>query len=347
MTGRLLVLILTCALAAGLAVPPVSTEVRFFPGAYYASRGRFAVERQALETWPGPTVMRRLIASPDLTEDQRVAVLLGASAFHDPQLLPAYRAALGDPSPKVKKAAVFGYRVLLGDFPPADPDVRPEAVSSLGKEMEVVSRALSKESLVQVWLDSLLAPDGGSLSAHKGLVFDRPERVCALALDRLVQPEDLHLVAEAYRRAEGRRTRILLLRFLESLGMREMIDKPRGARIGWGDEIYRLGLDRGDALVEHLCNTDVLAFLRARLAAVGARGVDPESPEAAFVWLTVLDKMPQSWWGVASRMLSRSGSPQEFISLFEPGSKASRAARERLLRFYGVRGSQAALGSAK
>lgn len=340
-------LILTCALAAGLAVPPVPAEVRFFPGEYYTSKGRFAVEGHVLETWPGPTLMRRLMASPDLTEDQRVALLLGAGEFHDPQLLPAYRAALGDPSPKVQKAAVFGYRVLLGDVPPADPDVRPEAVSRLAKEMKVVSRALRRESLVQVWLDSLLAPTGESLSANKGLVFNRPGKVCAFALDRLVQPEDLYLVAEAYRRAEGRSTRILLLRFLESLGMREMIKKPRGARVGWGDEIYRLGLDRGDAFVEHLCSTDVTGFLRARLAAAGARGVDPESPEAAFVWLTVLDKMPESWWGVASRMLSRSGSPGEFISLYEPGSRGSRAARNRLLRFYGLRGNRAARDSAQ
>ncbi len=343
----MLVLILTCALAAGLAVPPVPSEVEFFPGDYYTSRGRFAVERQVLETWPGPTVMRRLMASPDLTEDQRVALLLGAGAFHDPQLLPAYRAALGDSSRKVQKAAVFGYRVLLGDVPPVNPDVRPDAISSLAKEMKVVSRALRTESLVQVWLDSLLAPAGESLSAHRGLVLNRPEQVCALALDRLVEPEDLHLVAEAYRRAEGRQTRILLLRFLESLGMQEMIKRPRGARVGWGDEIYRLGLDRGDALVEHLCSTDVPSFLKARFAAAGIRGVDPESPEAAFVWITVLEKMPGSWWGVASRMLARSGSPRDFISLYEPSSKGSRAARESLLRFYGVRGSRATQDSAQ
>ncbi len=341
MIGRLFVVILTCALAAGLALPPPPSAVTYFPGDYYATKGRFAVERQVLETWPGPTAMSRLLALQGLTEDQKVALLLGAGAFHDPQLLPAYRAALGDPSPKVRKAAVFGYRVLLGDVPPVEPDVRPEAVLRVRKEMRIVGWALRRESLVRVWLDSLLAPDGVSLSAHKGLVFERPEKACALALDRLVEPEDISLVAEAYRRAEGRSRRVLLLRFLESLGMRKMIKKPKGVRVGWGDEIYVQALERGDALVARLCNTDVHRFLRSRLATAGARGVDPESPEAAFVWIAVLDKMPESWWGVANRMLARSGAPWEFISLYEPESKSSKAARDRLLQFYGVRGGRA------
>lgn len=330
--------ILTCALAAGLTVPPVPGAVTYFPGEYYATRGRFAVERLALERWPGPGGLLTLWRSGEVEgETRKVALLLGAGAFHDPSLLPMFLEATGDGPPRVRQAAAFGYRVLIGDVPPVEPPSGGKELERVRTEIRAVTAALKRESLVEVWLDSLLAPDGVSLTARRGLVFRRSSRACLSALDQLLQPEDLHLVAEAYRRAESLKVRLALLRVLESSALEVLVIKPKNPRQGWGPEVYEHALERADFLVDSLCGGDVDGFLRARLAAAGARGVDPFSPDAAHVWLRVLEKMPAPWWPVAARMLYRCGGPAQFPSFSRPDGPASRAARERILRFYGVR----------
>jgi len=203
--------------------------------------------------------------------------------------------------------------------------------------MGAVRAALARESLVEVWLDSYLALDGGSLTGGRGLVFRRPPRVCLAALGQLLQPEDLPLVAEAYRRARGLRVRLGLLHLLETTSLQTFVVKPRGARKGWGSEVYDLALERANAFVNGLCGKRVDGLLAARFAAAGVRGVDPYSPSAAHVWLRVLEKMPPQWWPVAARMLYRCGGPARFPSFSDPGSAASRAARKWILEFYGVR----------
>lgn len=47
-----------------------------------------------MNSWPGPTELMRLWREGELTEEQRVALLLGGAAHHDPMMLPAYREAL-------------------------------------------------------------------------------------------------------------------------------------------------------------------------------------------------------------------------------------------------------------
>ncbi len=335
--GGVQVSILACALVAGLSVPAVPSEVAYFPGEYYATRGRFAVERRVLETWPGPGGLRELWGRKDLDEDQKVALLLGGGAFHDPSLLPVLMEATQDEARRVRQAAVFGYRVLLGDVPQVDPPAGGDELERTREEMQAVAAALRQESLVEVWLDSLLVADGVSLTSGRGLVFRRSAVVCRTALDQLLQPEDLPLVAEAYRRARSRSVKLVLLRLLETSTLQELVVKPKNPHTGWGDEVYRLAMERGDALADRLCGGRAWDPLAARLAAAGARGVAPHSPGAAHVWLLVLEKMPEQWWPVAARMLYRCGGPAQFPSFSDPGSAASRAARQRILEFYGIR----------
>lgn len=335
--GGVQVSILACALVAGLTVPAVPPEVTYFPGEYYATRGRFAVERRALETWPGPAGLVELWRSEDLDEDRKVALLLGAGAFHDPSLLPLLIEATADEAPRVRQAAVFGYRVLMADVPQVDPPSGLDEMGRLRREMRTMMRALRRESLVEIWLDSFLAADGVSLTSGRGVVLRRPPKACLAALDQVLEPEDLPLVVEAYRRAESLTVRLGLLRLLESSAMHELVVKPKNPQQGWGEEVYTAALERGDALADTLCGRRAESLLAARLAAAGVRGVDPRSPAAAHVWLLVLEKMPAQWWPVAARMLYRCGGPAQFPSFSDPGGAASRSARQRILEFYGVR----------
>ncbi len=330
-------LLTTCALAAGLSLAPVPQAVQYFPGDYYSRDGHVSVERTALDRWPGPTGLLELWRSETLSTPQRIALLLGGGAFHDPQLLPAYREALLDPSPRIRAAAAFGVHVLLADGIPAGYGiVDPQAGQKLSETVAELERAFRSRDLVQVWLESLLHTEGTALFARPGLRFVQDLRVCEHALDTLLEPEDLPLLIVAYRTARTRPVRTALMHLLSGLGMKEFVPRVRGPRAGWNSEIFRIALQRADAFADRWCHSDPRTIYVRRLLDLRVRGVEPFDASAGGLWLRVLQKAPPPWWGVAGRLLYRNGAPPYFPSLRDPESPESRKSRETLLRFYGL-----------
>jgi len=328
----------TLALTAGLAFPSVPAEVRYFPGEYYATRGRQGVERTALDRWPGPTGLLKLWRGGNLSSEERVALLLGGGAFHDPQLLPAYREAVVSPDDRIRAAAAFGLHVLLADAVPTGSTVDEEASRRLERTVTDLQEALRRRSLTDLWIESLLRTEGTTFRSDPVLVFERPLRICLAALDTLLEPEDLPLVLEAYRRARTTQVKVGLVRLLEGLTATQMIVRPHGPRVGWGPEIYRNALARADRLAGRECDPDPARFLTRRLVGLGVRGVDPFSPDAGGVWLKVLEAAPPLWWPLATRLLYRNGGPPLLVPLSERETKQAKALHERVLRFYAVRG---------
>ena len=330
-------LLTTCALAAGLSLAPVPQAVQYFPGDYYSRRGHLVVERTALDRWPGPAGLLELWRSGKLAPEQRVALLLGAGAFHDPQLLPVYREALLDRSGRVRAAAAFGVHVLLADGVPGGTVRVDEATGRrLARTVATLESALRSRDLVQVWLQSLLRTEKTALYHGPCLEFDRSLEFCERALDQLLQPEDLPLVMTAYRAARTDRVRTALMRLLGGLAMERFVPSSRKPRTGWNSEIYRIGLRAADRFAERWCGKDVGTIYRRRFLELQASGVDPFAPESGVLWLRTLQRAPAPWWGVAGRMLYRYGAPPLFPSLADPNSPDSRGARESLLRFYGL-----------
>ena len=79
-----------------------------FPGRYFDTRVRENFQRYVKASWPGPTELMRLWSDRDLSEEQRVALLLGGAVYHDPVMLPAYRAAIESKSQRLRQAATYG-----------------------------------------------------------------------------------------------------------------------------------------------------------------------------------------------------------------------------------------------
>ncbi len=92
-----------------------SDAVEWFPSDYFNGHPRTQLQREVLEYWPGPTELVRLWNEGELSEDDRVILLVGGAAFHDPQLLAVYRQAVISDSQRIRQAAVYGYRDLLAD----------------------------------------------------------------------------------------------------------------------------------------------------------------------------------------------------------------------------------------
>ena len=326
-----------CTLLLGLSLGPVPRAVDYFPGDYYLRHGRTAVEWTALDRWPGPTGLLELWRSGTLDSRERIALLLGGGAFHDPQLLPAYEEGLLDPSPKIRMAAAFGLHVLLADgVPDLKSGVDPEAGRKLARIVRGLEEALRSQDLVQAWLQSLLWSEGTTFSNGAVLRFDRPREACASALDQLLQPEDLPLVVEAYRTARTTAVRSTLMRLMSGLGLERFLVRPKGLQKGWGSAIYRQAMDRADAYADRLCVVDVAALYRRRLLTLGARGIAPFDRSSGELWLRVLQKAPAEWWAVAARLVYRNGGPPFFPALSDPESPASKRARKGILDFYGV-----------
>ena len=113
--------LLLISVLSGPAFSPV--QVERFPGPYFDAYVHTRFQRTAMSSWPGPGGLMEIWSGDQLSEDERVVWLLGASAFHDPSLLPAYGEAVLSQSQRVRQAAVFGYRDLIAD---RLPDVRGE-----------------------------------------------------------------------------------------------------------------------------------------------------------------------------------------------------------------------------
>jgi hypothetical protein len=277
-----------------------------------------------------------------LKENQRVALLLGAAAHHDASMLELYLEAVVSDSPRLRQAAAYGYRDLIGDgLPNVARGVDDDAAQRLAAEIGAVQSTLGSHSLVEMWLHAALHDEERSLPGYRGILQRRPSDACFRAVERLMGPEDLEALITAYRVSEDLANRIPLLRLIEALTLNQFIVMPIGDRKGWGAEVYQDGVHLLDVwLVEQAdqrCDLDYGPVVSASLSKMGAIGVNPLDPEACGVWGLVLSQGDPRWWATASRRLYECGGPWRELSVLQASSDENRSLRNSLMKWYGLR----------
>ncbi len=335
-------------LLAQLAAAPTalaSSEVKYFPGSYFDTSARDDLHRTVMSRWPGPGGLRQLWESGELAEEGRVALLLGAASHHDPELLPIYFEALGSESERVRQAAAYGYHDLLGDLlPDVGSGIERDVAERLQGEIRAVRWTLGRRSLVEMWVHAALVSDGSGLPGFRGIFPKRPTAVCLSAVDRLMGPEDLELLAEAYQLSLSRDTRITILKLIEGLTLNVFIERPQGDRAAWGDEIYVAALARLDGLIERWrsrrCAISYRRVVSNSMERLGARGVDPLRPDACAVWTAILVRGDARWWATAARRLYECGGPWVELSVLQAESAVNSRRRDWLVDWYGLRDSR-------
>jgi hypothetical protein len=317
----------------------VSPEVAYFPGSFFEANAKTHLQQRAMDQWPGPSQIVDQWQSGDLDMPERMAILLGMSASHDPVLLPIYRQAVLSDNDRIRMAAAYGYRELLGDAAPNLADgVDIESARQLAGEMDAVARTLRERPLVEFWLQSVLMADGTSMPGWQGVVLNRPKGLGLRAVERVLGFEDLPYLATAYRRAQGRDTRVSLMRLLEAITLREFLVVPSDPRAGWGSKHINEALEAADEFVDYWidvrCTTDSNTILAASMNAMGVRGVQPLAPESYEIWLRVLKEGSASWYMMAARQLYDLGGRWSQLSVLQADSPSQIAARDELIKWY-------------
>ncbi len=326
-------------LAAALAFSPAivaSPETRHFGTEYYDSVVRAQFQERVLVAWPGPSGLLELWHSGELSGGQKMSLLLGGAAFHDTQLLPLYREALLGGAPRLRQAAAYGYRDLIGDdVPSVRGGVSREIARGLVGELDAVARTVQRTTLVEMWLASALAEEGRRPPGWQGITFKRSSAACLKAVERLARTQDLEAVVGAYELSGDRGNRVFLMRLIEGLSMGRLVVKPRGQGKGWGSKVYDEAFERLDRWLSLQCDLTVAAVLEKGVSNLGVRGVDPMSPAACDVWLQILAKGPPPFWAVAADRLYHCGGPAIRLSLIRADTEPNRNRRKRLRDWYG------------
>lgn len=326
-------------LAAAMTLSPTmlaSPETRSFGTEYYDSVVRGQFRQRVMVAWPGPSGLKQLWESGTLTRGQKTTLLLGGAAFHDPQLLPLYREALLAPNPRLRQAAAYGYRDLIGDeVPNVRGGVTPQMARALVGELDAVSRTVQRATLIEMWLASALTNDGHPFKDWEGITFKRPSAMCVKAVERLAEVEDLERIVRAFEFSQSRTTRISLMRLIEGLSMSRFFVMPHGQNSGWGPRLYDEAFERLEQWLIQNCDLEATRIMENVFADLGVRGMDPTSSMACDAWLQILDKGPSSTWAVAADRLYRCGGPATSLSMIRVDSDANRDARNQLKAWYG------------
>jgi len=317
----------------------VSPEVSYFPGSFFEAKAKTHLQQRVMDQWPGPSQIVDRWQSGDLDMHEKMAVLLGMSATHDPVLLPIYREAVMSDNDRIRMAAAYGYRDLLGD---AEPNVANgvdlESARQLAAEMDAVAGTLRERPLVEFWLQSVLMADGTSMPGWRGVVLERPKGIGLRAVERVLGFEDFHYLATAYRRAQGMDTRVGLIRLLEAITLREFLVLPSDERAGWGSKHINEALEATDAFVDYWidvrCTTDPNAILAASMNAMGVKGVSPMDPKLYDFWLHVLKNGAGPWHMMAARQLYDLGGRWSQLSVLRADSPLQIAKRDELILWY-------------
>lgn len=330
------------AVAMQLAVASatlVAPEVSHFPGSFFDSVARANFQSRVMESWPGPSGLLEIWRTDELEVEQRAAILLGGAVYHDPALLPIYREAIESPKYRIRQAAAYGYHDLIGDQPPdVSAGVGTRAGQRLGREMLAIQRTLTRQTLVELWLQGLLRNERHGLPSFFGVAPQRSALTCLLAIDRVMTVDDLDRLVEAYQLSEDRANRIALMRLIEGLTLSRFVPRASSSQRAWGPEVYDRALDSLDSAIESWprsgCRIDVDGVLLASLAAMGVRIEDERSAAACQVWQWVLRGGDPGWWGLAARRLYQCGGPWREISVLRAESEGAREQRKFLLRWY-------------
>lgn len=326
-------------LAAAMTLSPAllaSPETRSFGTEYYDSVVRDRFRERVLVAWPGPSGLLELWQSGTLTRGQKMTLLLGGAAFHDPQLLPLYREALLAPNPRLRQAAAYGYRDLIGDdVPNVRGGVTPATARALVGELDAVARTSRRAALIEIWLASALATEGRLPRDWKGITFKRSSTMCLKATERLADVEDLDVVVRAFELSSDRTTRISLMRLIEGLSMSRFLVKPQGQTEGWGARLYDEAFERLDRWLIQNCDLDAASIMEKVFSDLGVRGLDPMSPAACDAWLQILDRGPSPTWAVAAQQLYLCGGPAISLSMTRGDSDSNRETRKQVTAWYG------------
>ncbi len=329
--------VILMAALSGSAFSPAA--VVNFPGAYFDTRVRENFQRYVMASWPGPTELMRRWQDGDLSDEQRVVILLGGAVYHDPMMLPAYREAIKSESQRLRQAAIYGFRDLIGDRPTnVNVAIEETALQAIGQEMDWVQRTLRRHSLLEMWLQSALAQEGASLPGYVGIKMVRPPRYCFGAAERLFDVGDLDLLVTAYEQSLDRNNRIALLKLIEAVSISRFLIIPTGQNKGWGkwtfDDALR-GLDRKvRQWRKSNCQLDGEAVLFQNLRSLGAKNKDPLGPNSDRLWLALLEGTNSRWWALAARRLYASGGPWYELSVLRPDSKDNERRRDKLSHWY-------------
>lgn len=302
-----------------------------FPSPYFDLHDRLELHRVALTRWPGPSGLLRLWREGQLQEVHRVSLLLGGAAFRDPQLLPMYAEGLRSQSQLVRQAAAYGYRDLIADSLPAVGNgVDDAAAAALIEEIQLMAETLRRRPLSAVWVDALMLPQGHRLPGSDGIVPRRTPIECLLALDRVLQPEDLPLLLTAVEMCPNRQTKAQFVQLVEAVSLKSFTREPPPGR-PWGTEVHRDAAGRMERWREGLCRSDFEDVLARSMAEQGAGSVDPMSPGAFWVWYRVLQGPKSAWWPLAARELYRLGAPPAFLTGLSGREESCAEERDRLL----------------
>jgi len=253
-------------LAASVGIIPVPEVVKRFPDpSYYPGVGvqreahmldviQREVAEELLTRGPGPGQLLARFLANELDGDQRVAVLLGACHYHDPQLLPLYRAAFEEGNVKEKLAAAVGFYQLVGLVPPAPstiPATGPhwQALAQRARELE---RATRERPLSTLWARSYLVAIGAG--KPQPFAFQAKPEECLEALARIAQPEDLPEVLALWPLARPQ-DRSRLVRLLEALTLSELVPKPPNPQGPTGPWLMETAVNTVEAFVASLCRT--------------------------------------------------------------------------------------------
>lgn len=329
-------------LAASLLAQPqlfAADESRFFPGSYYEEQLRPRLERRALTIWPGPTGLIEIYRSGGLGTDQKVTLLLGSAAFHDPRLIPLYRQALLRGEPRLQLAAAAAYRALLGDRTiDLRANLTPAETAALAGEMEAVHSTLRVHTLAEMWVASALTADQSMLPGYRGVVLKRRSADCLLALERSLQAEDLATVVAGFRAARSTPVRGSFMKILEGLALRRFLVLPTTARTTWGPDDYHEAETATETWLFELetgaCHLDEEAVLSAALAELGVAVEAPLGGDACEIWLRVLDSGVARWWPLAARQLYNCGGPPAELSILRAEHAPTKELRDHLVRWY-------------
>jgi hypothetical protein len=334
----LTLLAMAAQLSVTLAVRTVP-EIDHFPGSYFDTTARVALQRRVMEQWPGPTALAEIWHASGTRQRDRIAILLGAAAHHDPSLIPLYQDGIARNKEMLRKAAVYGFRDLVGD---RVPDVTPE-LSESGRrrvifEMENIRRTLQREPLVAMWLQSLLRNERKVFPGYRGFALPRRTRDCLRSIERVMTIDDLELLVRAFQVSEDRTTRIGLLQLIESLSLSRFVPKHMGRTPAWGPEVYTKGVANLEAAVRgwtaQRCFIGVDGILVKQMAAMGAPVSNPRTMEACDVWLNVMRKGDPNWWPTAAKQLYLCGGPWIELSVLWSDSDANQTRREQFINWY-------------
>lgn len=321
--------------ASSFAAP----EVSYFPGSYFEARAKTNLQRRAMEKWPGSSQIVGRWQSGDLKHREKIAILLGASASHDPVLLPLYREAVTSADGRIRMAAAYGYRDLLGDaLPDVSGGVELADAELLAREMDLVARTLRERPLVEFWLQGALMSEGASMPGWRGLVLVRSQGLCFRAVEKILELDDISYLMTAYRHAVEKSTKISLMRLLEAVTLQKFFTKPINPQSGWGSKDTDEALAAADAFVDYWidvrCTTDPDLILSSSLKTMGVSDVQPMEPSSYDIWLRVLKQGAVAWHMMAARQLYNLGGRWSQLSSLQAEAKPQIKARDELILWY-------------